>query len=184
VGKLCCSELHRDLFCSTCSRLNGSETNTPESARYAAEQAAAQGKAVLPSGQAAFGEALAIHDENDATSGWFVPLLEDSSKILGFVELLEDLTFKRFSLFPSPPEAANWVRPSAVLDVARRAVGLSDELGVPSLSYYHSPDRIAWRVPIRRSEGWGVVFVVGADSWVEPQSEIGPSHHIEGQPLG
>jgi hypothetical protein len=144
--------------------------SNPALARKAANRALAEGKAQLPAVAAEFIDGLAVHDSSAATVGWFVPLVTESSRLVGFVQLNGDLTFRRSSMFPSAPvvEATLWVDPDQVLATARTVMLDDDEVGTPEFSFHRSVDRVAWRVPVNRGGRAMTIYVAGTTAWVEP----------------
>jgi hypothetical protein len=141
-----------------------------EAARAAAEHAFAEGKAEASGTGGHLGSALAIHDENRAQIGWFIPVL-DEARIVGFVQLDDALRFLRYSGFPPEqgyPDAALWIDPERVRLSARQATKAGDVLGEPMLSYHTTPARLAWVVPLHRDAARFTVYVTGALAWTEP----------------
>jgi hypothetical protein len=148
---------------------------TAAQARAAAERAFAEGRArAATAGQ--LGEALAIHDERGAVTGWFVPMIA-GSRIVGFVQLDSSLGFLRYASFADvadaepPPEAVLWLDAESVRRTATRAARPGDELGEPVLSYHTTPSRLAWRVPLRRDGDPMTVYVAGEHAWAEPDEQ-------------
>ena len=146
------------------------ESPVPALARQAADRAVSEGKTQLPAVAAEFADGIAVHDGSAVTIGWFVPLVAEPARIVGFVELTGDLTFRRFSMFPAVPamDASLWVDPDQVLATARTVMLQGDEVGRPQLSFYRSVDRVAWRVPIKRGGANMTIYVAGTTAWVEP----------------
>lgn len=116
---------------------------------------------------ALLGEPLPIRDAAGVRTGWFVPLV-DGARIVGFVELLEDLAHRRTSGFGTPTCAAAWLDPGVVGNRALRETGPGEVLGEPYLSFDGSPDRLAWAVPVGGPRGPRIVWVAGEAAWSGP----------------
>lgn len=117
------------------------------------------------------GEPLAVRDAGGSQVSWFVPV-EDSGYLVGFVELLPDLTHKRTSSFQRRPgsyegcpAAPLWLDTAVVLDTARSQMQPEEVAGEPYLSFDRVPDRLAWAVPVRGAGGSRTIYVAGEAAW-------------------
>lgn len=120
---------------------------------------------------ALLGEPLPVLDGDGRLSSWFVPLV-DGDRLVGFVELLPDLTHRRTSWFPRRPDSRDgcppwawWLDPSSVLEHARAEIRSEETAADPYLSFDGVPDRLAWAVPVQGPHGGRIVFVAGDSAW-------------------
>lgn len=117
---------------------------------------------------------------NGVMHSWLVPVaLEDT--MLGFFELLPNMTMTRYSSFqrdPSslkgcPPVAA-WTDPDAVLRAARPHLRPGETARTPVLSYDGAPARLAWAIEVVAANGSRrVIYVAGAAVWSTEDSRRG-----------
>lgn len=112
-------------------------------------------------------EPLPIRDVDGRLAAWFVPLI-DGSTIVGFVEVLPDLTHRRTSSFGGRGggmDAADWVDPDVVARRAAAHLRPGEVPGTPFLSFDGVPDRLAWAVPVNGLDGPRMVWVAGVAVW-------------------
>jgi hypothetical protein len=133
-----------------------------------------EGKAQAPSQADRLGSASAIHDASGVPVGWLVPVL-DGPHILGFVQLDSSSEFVRFSHFHTAgdyPEAALWLDPERVRLTAQQVAQAGDTLGEATLSFYKTPARPAWVVPLRRGSQQLTIYVTGTTVWTENDGRL------------
>ena len=123
---------------------------------------------------ALLGAALPVVDASGRQATWFVPIVADGL-LLGFVELLPDLTHRRTSWFGQPPGSAqgcppvaSWLDATVVAERAATVLLPGETAGDPMLSFDGSPDRLAWAVPVSGPSGARVIWVAGDTSWTSP----------------
>lgn len=136
----------------------------PARVRAAAERLLRELAEPLPAG-AGLGEPIPVRDARAELDSWFVPVTA-GDELHGFLQLEPDLRLHRLSTFPSErPPAASWLDPGTIAARARAAVGESDRLEQPFLSFHGNRDRLAWRVPLagRRAS----VYVVGEEAYLD-----------------
>jgi hypothetical protein len=101
-------------------------------------------------------------------AGWFVGMaMED--RLVGFLQLAVDLTFRRYSSFQRrPPDLEgcprrdDWLDPARILDLARAQAAPGERLAEPFLTYDQNPDRLAWAVQATDREGReSTIYVAG-----------------------
>ena len=143
--------------------MSRSPHSEPARVRAAAAQLLRELGDPLPDG-AMLGEPIPVRNALAELDSWFVPVTAED-ELLGFLQLEPDLRLHRYSTFPSErPPAASWLDPH---DSRARstAVGESDRLEQPSLSFHGNRDRLAWRVPLadRRAS----VYVVGEEVYLD-----------------
>ncbi len=112
-----------------------------------------------------------VRDPRGRLYSWFVPLV-DGDGLVGFVELLPDLTHRRSSTFATgrggPPSAASWLDPAVVAARAGTELDDGEVAGAPQLSFDAVPDRLAWAVPVGGPRGPRIVYVAGDSAWSGP----------------
>lgn len=120
------------------------------------------------------GDPVPVVDAAGRQAAWFVPLV-DAGLLLGFVELLPDLTHRRTSWFGQPPgspqgcpSAASWLDPTVVAARARPHLAPGEVAGEPALSFDGTPDRLAWAVPVGGPSGPRIIWVAGNATWTGP----------------
>lgn len=111
---------------------------------------------------ALLGEPIGIRDAAGALAAWFVPEVS-GDLLLGFVELLPDLSHRRTSKFGTPQDAPAWLDPAAVRERAGGELAPGEAAGDPYLSFDGTLDRLAWAVPVEGDPE--VVFVAGEAVW-------------------
>lgn len=123
---------------------------------------------------ALLGGALPVVDAFARQAAWFVPIVSDGL-LLGFVELLTDLTHRRTSWFGRPPgspegcpPAASWLEAGVVAARAATMLLPGETALDPVLSFDGTPDRLAWAVPVVGPSGPRVIWVAGDTSWTSP----------------
>lgn len=173
------------LAAGLCAAAAGTEermTRSPEA--LAAERAqalmAGGGPSTLVRREGKVAEAIAIRTPDGTLHSWFVAVTVND-RIVGFFQLLPDLTPIRWSTFQrredslaACPPAAHWLDRAAIRDRAAALAGGDETAGPPALSYDRVPDRIAWAVPLVSADGaTRTVFVAGAAVW--PAGPVPPT---------
>lgn len=149
---------------------------TPGPEALAAERAqalmSAGGPSALVRREGEVAEAIPIATPDGALHSWFAAVTAND-RIVGFFQLLPDLTPIRWSTFQrredslaACPPAALWLDRAAIRDRAAALARGDETAGPPALSYDRVPDRIAWAVPLVSANGaTRTVFVAGAAVW-------------------
>ena len=148
----------------------------PESARERAELLLTSGLAGDPwiRERGELGAAIPVRQPTGDLHSWFVPVTV-GERLAGFLQLLPDLTFLRYSSFQRRegeltgcPEAALWLDPETVGATARRVASEGEELGDPVLTFDGSPERLAWAVTATAPGGGErTILVAGDAAWVQ-----------------
>lgn len=111
---------------------------------------------------------IPILDPDGKLNSWFVGVVMQS-KLVGFMQLSQDLVLMRYSTFQRHPlsidqcpDVRTWLDRGYILERARTAVAQSDTLEHPFLTYDRSPSRIAWAVRTTDRRGQKkLIFVAG-----------------------
>jgi hypothetical protein len=160
------------------------ENETAE-ARRAAEQLLRIGRFGGPTSPAAqVLEPLAVHAPDGSLHSWFVPVA-DGETLLGFAELLADLSMTRYSSFQRRaestdgcPSVAQWTCPSAVLATIEPHLLPGEIPGEPVLTFDRVPSRLAWAVDVAAPDGTHRrLFVAGGAVW---QGTAGREDSVDG----
>jgi hypothetical protein len=95
-----------------------------------------------------------VESPERTTVGWLVGLVVDD-RLLGFVQLDDELRFRRYASFrpEARPAAKDWLDAATVLERARSRAQPGEELAAPFLGYDSSPDRVAWVVGATSPDG-------------------------------
>jgi hypothetical protein len=104
--------------------------------------------------------------------GWFVPI-ELDRRLLGFVQLDADGTFRRYASFHGRsastegcPPAADWVDSDVITTRARTLMPQGSRVEAAVLTYDGHPDRVAWLVRGVAPDGASCdVMVAGSSAW-------------------
>lgn len=114
---------------------------------------------------ARLGEPIPIVNAEGELHSWFVPVLL-GKRMAGFMQLTTSLAFLRYAGWPEPSDPALWLDAEAVTLRARDLLGPDAELSAPYLSFDVSPERVAWRVDAKTSQGERkTIFVAGKYSY-------------------
>lgn len=115
---------------------------------------------------------LAVQAPDGRLHAWFVPVARGEA-LIGFAELLPNLTMTRYSSFqrdPSslegcPPRAA-WTHPPTVLATLEPYLRPGEVSGRPVLSFDRVPARLAWAVVVSATDGTSrTLYVAGSAVW-------------------
>lgn len=127
---------------------------------------------------------LAVHAPDGTLSSWFVPVAEGEA-LIGFAELLPDLTMTRYSSFQRHPRStegcppvAAWTQPSAVLGILEPHLRPGETPGAPVLTFDGVPARLAWAVDVAGPDGTRTLYVAGSAVW---EATEGPDDTFGGQ---
>lgn len=148
-----------------------------ERAQHIAKKALATGLAhdSLARARGQLLDPIPIQSPAGEPGGWMVPVGIDD-KLLGFIQLLPEGAFHRYSRFSRHedstsdlPEISEWVDSSVVIERVRQFLGLGWSVATPVLSFDKNIDRIAWLSKATSSEGeMKAVFVAGMAIWESP----------------
>ena len=111
---------------------------------------------------------IPINNLDGTLNSWFVAVVI-KSKIVGFMQLSQDLALLRYSSFQRNPliiddcpEAQTWLNKNYIFERAKEKSSPTDKLEPPFLSYDKSPERITWIVRVTNSIGRKkLIFVAG-----------------------
>ena len=132
--------------------MNGLDDRRVE-AEHIARDLIASGSIDEPDASAARLEPMRIRAPDGSTAGWFVGLVA-ADRLLGFVQLDEQLRYRRYSSFRGhEPAATDWLDADTVRERAQAFSSAEDELDDPYFGFDVSPDRLAWVVPAKRPDG-------------------------------
>lgn len=132
------------------------------------------------------GSPLPVYDPTGTINSWFVPITA-AKLLIGFVQLDRGLRFQRFSTFArregsldGVPEAASWLDPERIRNIAMLEVGPDADVGRPALTYDGSPMRLAWAVPIiRQGKSNGTVMVAAPAVWYVAETVLPNADQLE-----
>ena len=116
--------------------------------------------------------ALPICTAAGALEGWFVPVVA-GDRLAAYLRFTSEGARRGLSLFMQRPGAletcpplADWLDRTRVMARAQALAHAGERAGEPMLSFDRSPERLAWRVPLRDGQGHArPVFVAGAQAW-------------------
>lgn len=151
---------------------HGSQAGSAARMRKIAQQLLASGdvgdESLRLSG--AVGVALAVVAPDGTHRSWFVPVTVDD-RLAAFMQLGIDGQLMRFSSFQRAgqraenysdcPPAADWLDRKRIQARAAAKRRADETVGEPFLSYDHSPERLAWAVPMESRRGRRVILVAG-----------------------
>lgn len=109
-----------------------------------------------------------IYNPDDGVHSWFVPVTV-RGRLVGFLQLLPDLTLMRYAAFQRNPEtlegcpeAATWLDRKRIMQRAATRMRPDERAGPPVLTYDREPSRLAWRVTASDPSGRErALFVAG-----------------------
>jgi hypothetical protein len=111
---------------------------------------------------------IPIESPDRTRVGWLVGLVV-GDRLVGFVQLDEQLRFRRYASFARETPAKDWLDPETVLERARAHAKPGEQLATPFLSYDSSPDRIAWLVKATGRDGTERTLLVAGTEVFERQ---------------
>jgi hypothetical protein len=114
------------------------------------------------------GTPVPVRAPSGALHSWFVPVVADGERLAGFLQLLPDETLMRFSSFPTPPPAADWLDAKTIRRRARAGQRPGETPGPPFLTYDRNPDRLAWGVLFTDASGAERLVLVAGDAVYSP----------------
>jgi hypothetical protein len=114
-------------------------------------------------------EPLPVTKPDGSLESWFVGVTV-GDKLAGFLQLLPDLTFVRYSSFQRQPgtvegcpEAADWLDPGRISRRAASRLRSDESAGRPRLTYDATPSRVVWAVPVESRDGSRRELLVAGD---------------------
>jgi len=153
--------------------MTSSSGNEAAEARRVAEHLLRSGRFGGPTSAAArVLKPLAVHAPDGSLHSWFVPIAAGAT-LLGFAELLADLTMTRYSSFQRRPDStegcpsvAEWTDPAVVLATLEPHLLPGEVPGEPVLTFDRVPSRLAWAVEVEAPGGTQRrLFVAGTAFW-------------------
>jgi hypothetical protein len=113
--------------------------------------------------------AVPIESPDRTRVGWLVGLVV-GDRLIGFVQLDEELRFRRYASFARETPANDWLDPETVLARAGAHSRPGEQLATPFLGYDANPDRVAWVVKATGSEGKERTLLVAGTEVIERPS--------------
>ena len=112
----------------------------------------------------AVGTPVPVRAPSGELNSWFVPVAASGRRLAAFLQLLPDGTLMRFSMFATPPPAADWLDAKTILKRAQAEQRPGETAGRPFLTYDRNPDRLAWGVILTDAGGAERLVLVAGDT--------------------